>query len=107
MEMESTVLLHSLTVIIPTLGKKSMEIEDERWYRIEVDFTPGPNSVEVAVDGVPMGSGTVPKNMLEEKENGPQLGVYSFDYGEHWSADNIKFHLKDVCVGEATGTCER
>merc|ERR1712187_916438 len=91
----------------PHKWEKEMEIEDNSWYRIGVQFTPGANSVEVAVNGIPMGSGKVPKNMLEEKENGPQLEVYSFNYGSKGTSDSIKFHLKDVCVGETTGSCER
>merc|ERR1712039_1071462 len=38
--------------------------------------------------------------------NGPQLGVYSFDFStSSWPSSGIRLWLNDVCVGTTSGNC--
>merc|ERR1712014_326280 len=41
-----------------------------------------------------------------EASDGPQIGMYSFDYhGKMWPDGDLKLWINNVCVGEASGSC--
>jgi hypothetical protein len=82
------------------------EVQDNVWYRIAIKFKPDGNGVTVVLSDAQgaqllASSGTIPVNMLGAN-NGPQLGIYSFDFGKKWPVDSVKLSLRDPCVGVAT-----
>ncbi|KAL9139754.1 putative conserved tandem cellulose binding domain [Amphidinium carterae] len=89
----------------PNSWQGSLVVQDGRWYHVEVVFTPSTSSAAISIDGTSLGSGTLPVSMLTAS-NGPQIGVYSFDYsGIAWPQDGVTLWLDDACVGDASGQC--
>jgi len=89
----------------PNNWNNSLVIQDGRWYHVEVVLSPSVSMASIFVDGTSLGSGTLPVNMLAAT-NGPQVGVYSFDYGAaSWPEDGVTLWLDDACVGEFAGRC--
>ncbi|CAE7478429.1 CIPK11 [Symbiodinium natans] len=81
-----------------------LDVVESTWYHIQVSFQASTGGAEVAVNGAVMGSGTLPVNMLAAT-NGPQIGIYSFDYGTSWPTDGLTLSLADACIGTVAGTC--
>jgi len=79
-------------------------IADNTWYHLAVEFEPATQGVKIFLDGTEVGSGSIPVQMLEAT-NGPQIGIYSFDFGASWPVNGFKLWLDDACVGETSGTC--
>jgi len=80
------------------------EVEDGKWYHLQIDFTPANKAVAISLDGTKLGEGSIPVNMLQAN-NGPQIGVYSFDNSNMAWPDGFDLWLDDMCVGQASGTC--
>jgi len=55
-----------------------MPLEDNRWYSVSIAFTPG-TMARVTVDGKMVGQKNLNVNIRGDS-NGPQIGVYQFDY---------------------------
>eukprot|EP00913_Durusdinium_trenchii_P003055 g2824.t1 len=71
------------------------EIQESVWYHIQVVFTPATGGVALQVDSQALDTGNVPVNMLAAT-NGPQIGVYSFDYAtQSWPAELLMAQEKD------------
>jgi len=88
----------------PNNWANEVSIEDNTWYHLSIEFEPATRGVRISIDGTEVGSGSIPVQMLEAT-NGPQIGVYSFDYGASWPVSGFKLWLDDACVGETSGTC--
>lgn len=98
-------LITFMTDDYPNSWNGEKEIQESVWYHIQVVFTPATGAVELQLDSQPFDDGSVPVNMLAAT-NGPQLGVYSFDYAtQSWPTDGMKLYLGDACIGAASGTC--
>merc|ERR1719291_962015 len=63
----------------PNTWAKEVEVQDGRWYHVEVEFLPSSNEARVSLDGNQLDRSKLPVTMLSES-SGPQIGVYSFDY---------------------------
>jgi len=72
-------------VLFPTDGwpnnwLTNMTIVDNKWYTVSIDFTTGGGTMtKVSVDGQMLGEKSLGVNVLGDS-NGPQIGVYQFDY---------------------------
>eukprot|EP00439_Symbiodinium_sp_Y106_P025125 s5851_g3.t1 len=97
-------LVAFMTDDYPNSWDFELEISESTWYHIQVAFQASTGAAEVSVNGVVLGSGTLPVNMLAAT-TGPQIGIYSFDYGTSWPADGVVLSLADVCIGTVAGTC--
>lgn len=98
-------LIAFMTTDYPNSWSQELQIQDQSWYHVQVDFTPASQGVAIRVNGAGFAHGTIPVDMLEAT-NGPQIGVYSFDFGGgQWPEEGFKLWLDDVCVGEVSGTC--
>jgi len=89
----------------PNRWTDEVEIQDHVWYRIQMTFRPQTNGIVVSLlgaDGVEMlhSEGTIPVDMLAQS-TGPQMGIYSFDFGKVWPADEVKMSIKDICLGSS------
>ncbi|CAE7229448.1 IREH1 [Symbiodinium sp. CCMP2592] len=78
-------LVAFMTDDYPNSWDFELEISESTWYHIQVAFQASTGAAEVSVNGVVLGSGTLPVNMLAAT-TGPQIGIYSFDYGTSWPA---------------------
>jgi len=90
---------------------ESVVIEENTWYHVDVTFTPSTRVTSVQVGGgsiagkTSLGSNQLGVDMLTAT-NGPQIGVYSFDYsGSTWPQGGVNLWLNDMCVGSSSGTC--
>lgn len=98
-------LITFMTDDYPNSWTGEKEIQESVWYHIQVVFTPATGGVALQVDSQALDTGNVPVNMLAAT-NGPQIGVYSFDYAtQSWPAEGLKLYLSDACIGAAAGTC--
>jgi len=97
-------LVAFMTDDYPNSWDFELEISESTWYHIQVAFQASTGAAEVSVNGVVLGSGTLPVNMLAAT-TGPQIGIYSFDYGTSWPAEGVVLSLADVCIGTVAGTC--
>mmetsp|Transcript_48021 Transcript_48021/g.89916 ORF Transcript_48021/g.89916 Transcript_48021/m.89916 type:complete len:640 (+) Transcript_48021:77-1996(+) len=98
-------LVAFMTDDYPNSWEFEMDIQESTWYHIQVVFKPTTGGVDISIDGATLGSGTVPVNMLAAT-NGPQIGVYSFDYAStSWPTDGVTLSLADACIGSVDGTC--
>merc|ERR1740129_2534815 len=89
----------------PNAWANAVQIQDGSWYHLQIEFTPSSQAVRVRLDGVELSSGTVPVDMAAAT-HGPQLGVYSFDYGSQQLPEGgFKLWLDDACVGQTSGNC--
>lgn len=89
----------------PNSWAYAMEIQDETSYHVTIVFTPSSGAVAVGIGGIQVAQGTLSVDMLAAT-NGPQFGVYSFDYGsQSWADSGFQLWLNDVCIGETSGTC--
>ncbi|CAK0875202.1 unnamed protein product [Prorocentrum cordatum] len=93
----------------PNRWAHEAEIQDGRWYDVEVDFLPATGEARVSLDGSPLGSARLPVAMLSES-TGPQVGVYSFDLpgggAEPWPREGFRLWLRDFCLRRRTGPPE-
>jgi len=87
----------------PNSWQEDMVLQDGTWYHVQVDFFPATNNVGIKVNGERFADGSIPVSMLSVS-TGPQIGVYSFDYGSSWP-DFFTLWLDDACVGQTSGTC--
>jgi hypothetical protein len=88
----------------PTSWKHEAEIEDDKWFHLQIDFSPSTQAVVAYLNGAKLGDASIPVNMLEVN-NSPQIGVYSYDSSnKSWPA-GFALWLHDMCIGEASGIC--
>jgi len=85
----------------PNAWKSAVDIQDGKWYRVEMTFKPANNGIDISFDGMSQGGGTIRQGMLGHG-NGPQIGVYSFDHGRTYGTDSWELHLRDMCLGTAS-----
>merc|ERR1719242_2316921 len=79
----------------PNLWSKARQIEDDVWHHIRADFFPASRAVHIFLNNVKLDEGTIPVNMLSAT-NGPQIGIYSFDYGHQpWPKDGFTLKLNN------------
>uniref|UniRef100_A0A7S0FTC9 CBM1 domain-containing protein n=1 Tax=Pyrodinium bahamense TaxID=73915 RepID=A0A7S0FTC9_9DINO len=98
-------LLAFMTDDYPNAWSAEVPIQAGSWHHAEIDFAPASQAVSISLDGAKMADGTIPVNMLAAS-NGPQIGVYSFDFGgQPWPQEAVKLWLSDACVGTASGEC--
>lgn len=86
---------------LPQTWQAAMPLTENTYYDVTVSFTPGATgtAVSISVAGAPLASGTMALNILNDN-NGPQLGVYSFDnQGATGTSDSFDLHLQEVCLG--------
>lgn len=80
------------------------EVEDDRWYQLQIDYSPATWAVALSLDGMKLGDGSLSINVLDASI-GPQMGVYSFDRSNQSWPDGFALWLDNVCIGEAVGAC--
>lgn len=78
-----------------------MEFADETWYDVKISVSDG--AVTVSVNGNSWTNTAFAGDL--SSGNGPQLGVYSFDFGGTWTTDS--FHLTIGSVSGPGGSQER
>ena len=86
---------------LPQAWQAALPLTENSYYDVAVSFTPGATgtAVSISVAGAPLASGTMALNILNDN-NGPQLGVYSFDnQGVAGTSDSFDLHLQEVCLG--------
>lgn len=89
----------------PNSWRDELVIHSGSWYHVRVDFTPRTQGVAIFVNGVQFSLDSIPVNMLGAS-NGPQVGIYSFDFGGgSWPSQSVEISLSDACMGKAFGTC--
>jgi len=88
----------------PTLWKHEAEIEDHKWFHLQIDFSPSTQAVAAYLDGAKLGNASIPVNMLEAN-HGPQIGVYSYDSSNNFWPNSFALLLHDMCIGETYGKC--
>eukprot|EP00931_Biecheleriopsis_adriatica_P077834 TRINITY_DN5131_c0_g1_i4.p1 TRINITY_DN5131_c0_g1~~TRINITY_DN5131_c0_g1_i4.p1 ORF type:complete len:940 (-),score=148.59 TRINITY_DN5131_c0_g1_i4:208-3027(-) len=89
----------------PNSWAHEMVIQVGTWYHVQIDFAPATKGVDIKIDGAAWSAGTIPVNMLEAT-NGPQIGIYSFDFGGGaWPQEPVKLSLRDACIGQTSGVC--
>ncbi|CAK9090380.1 unnamed protein product [Durusdinium trenchii] len=88
-------LITFMTDDYPNSWTGEKEIQESVWYHIQVVFTPATGGVALQVDSQALDTGNVPVNMLAAT-NGPQIGVYSFDYAtQSWPAELLMAQESD------------
>jgi len=89
----------------PNSWSTTLQIQDLTWYHVQVEFTPSLSMVTIYIDGVYFAEAKISVDMLQATY-GPQIGVYSFDYGgQQWPETGFRLWLDDACVGQTSGTC--
>jgi len=78
----------------PNNFKGQLAIKDKTWYRIECIFSG--SSVTLNVNGQTIGTSDV--SGVGTTENGPQFGMYGFDYGGTSTSDSTSIFLKGLSL---------
>jgi hypothetical protein len=84
----------------PNTWKSDIAVQDDRWYHMEVIFTPSTKGVKLRLDGADLDESTIPAANMETDTNGPQLGAYVFG-----NQANFNLWIHDTCIGTFSGTC--
>eukprot|EP00463_Aulacantha_scolymantha_P001646 TRINITY_DN2276_c0_g1_i1.p1 TRINITY_DN2276_c0_g1~~TRINITY_DN2276_c0_g1_i1.p1 ORF type:complete len:78 (-),score=13.12 TRINITY_DN2276_c0_g1_i1:155-388(-) len=71
-----------------------MAIADGTWYRVECLFSG--SSVTLNVNGTKIATSTI--SAVGTTDNGPQIGMYGFDYGGDQTSDSTSIFLKDMTL---------
>ena len=74
-----------------------------QWYDVRVEFSPsgGTTAIKLEIDGKLFSSGSIPVGIAGDT-NGPQLGVYSFDFGGTRTTEQFDLYLKNVALVDGT-----
>lgn len=78
----------------PNNFKGQMAITDATWYHIECLFDG--KSVTLNVNGTAVGTSTI--GAVGSTSNGPQIGMYGFDYGGTSTSDSTSIFMKNMVV---------
>jgi hypothetical protein len=92
----------------PNHWSDEVEIRDREWYRIQLKFKLQTNGIVVSLSEVGgseilRSEGVIPVNMLAAS-TGPQLGIYSFDFGKVWPSAEVALSFRDMCLGSSVCT---
>jgi len=88
----------------PTSWKHEAEIEENKWFQLQIIFSPSTQAVAAYLDGAQLGDARIPVNMLEAN-NAPQIGVYSYASSDKAWPGGFALWLHDMCIGEVSGIC--
>lgn len=78
----------------PNEFQGQVAIEDGAWYHIECLFSG--KSVTVSVNGTALATATV--GAVGSTSNGPQIGMYGFDYGGSGTSDSTSIFMKNMVL---------
>jgi len=88
----------------PTSWKHEAEINDNKWFHLQIDFSPSTRAVATYLDGAKLGNVSIPVDMLEANK-APQIGVFSYDNSSKAWPGDFTLWLHDMCIGESSGIC--
>jgi len=83
----------------PNKWKTMVSVSDDVWYHIEVLFDNTAAAITIKLDGTAIVVDSPYGLSWPGNGNGPQMGLYSFDYGGSGSSTLVKIWFKDVVAG--------